>query len=241
MMLDTYFEGQRKAAIKTQQAGLTIVRMAAKNVPEVIKVDSNYWEKLFMEDCRFVNVKGPAISFDDEGNANMQINLRNVACQDVPVLVKYLKSNQVTTGPSSKYNIEEYVYGLQMNGLDSISRIETIFKTENLMELPPPMGSDVPSLPSMESWVNIKQMGAKGDGETDDTKIIQDAIKTYSTVYFPQGLYHITRTIKLKPNSVLIGLHPVATQFVLAESSESFSGFGAPKPMIEVPRGAPIL
>ena len=94
MMLDTWFEGQRKAAIKTQQAGLTIVRMTAKNVPEIIKVDSDYWEKLFMEDCRFVNVKGPAISFDNEGNANMQINLRNVVCQNVPVLVKYLKSDK---------------------------------------------------------------------------------------------------------------------------------------------------
>ena len=63
MMLDTYFEGQRKAAIKTQQAGLTIVRMTVKNVPEVIKVDSNYWEKLYMEDCRFVNVTGRSSLF----------------------------------------------------------------------------------------------------------------------------------------------------------------------------------
>jgi Pectate lyase superfamily protein len=237
MMLDTWFEGQRKAAIKTQQAGLTIVRMTARNVPGVIKVDSNYWEKLYMEDCLFENVKGPAISFDDEDNANMQINLRNVACRNVPVPVKYLKSNQSTIGPASVYNIIKYVYGLQMNGLDSPPRIETTFETENLMKLPPSRGSDIASLPPMESWANIKLLGAKCDGVSDDTKIIQDAIEKYSTLYFPQGLYRISETIKLKPNSVLIGLHPVATQFVLAESTVSFSGFGAPKPMIEVPQG----
>lgn len=236
MMLDTYFEGQRIAAIKTQQAGLTIVRMTARNVPEVIKVDSNYWEKLFMEDCLFLDVKGAAISFDDEGNANMQINLRNVVCHNVPVLVKYLKSNHVTTAPSSIYNIEKYVYGLQIGGLDSIPVFTSTFNAENLDKLPSMPVSDIAALPPMESWVNIKQIGAKGDGESDDTKIIQDAIEKYSTLYFPQGLYRISETIKLKPNSVLIGFHPVATQFVLAENTAPFSGFGAPVPMIEAPQ-----
>ncbi len=237
MMLDTYFEGQRKAAIKTQQAGLTIVRMTVKNVPEVIKVDSNYWEKLFMEDCRFINVPGPAISFDNEGNANMQVNLRNITCQNVPVLVSYLKSKTTTAGPSPLYNVEKYVYGLQMNDLDSTPEIRTTFKTEILNKLPLQIPSNIPVLPATGSWMNIRTLGAKGDGETDDSKIIQDAIEKYPVIYFPQGLYRLTETIKLKPNTVLIGLHPVATQFVLTESTESFSGFGAPKPMIEVPRG----
>lgn len=44
MMLDSWFEGQRKAAIRTQEAGLTIVRMNVKNVPSAILVDENYWE-----------------------------------------------------------------------------------------------------------------------------------------------------------------------------------------------------
>lgn len=237
MMIDTWFEGQRKAAIKTQQAGLTIVRMTAKNVPEVIQVDPNYWEKLFMEDCRFENVRGSAISFDNEGNANMQINLRDIACQNVPVLVKYLKSDKHTSGPAPVYNIKKFVYGLQMSGLDSIPRIETTFETENLAKLPPSHSSDIASLPPMESWADIKKLGAKGDGESDDTKIIQDAIEKYSAIYFPQGLYRISETIKLKSNSVLIGLHPVATQLILGESTESFSGFGAPKPMLEAPKG----
>src|SRR5664279_2704683 len=61
MTTDTYFEGQRKAAIKTQEAGLTIVRLQAKHVPSVIEINPNYIEKLFMEDCRFENVSGPAI------------------------------------------------------------------------------------------------------------------------------------------------------------------------------------
>lgn len=237
MMLDTYFQGQRKAAIKTQQAGLTIVRMTAENVPAVIEVDSGYWEKLIMEDCRFVNVSGPAVSFYDEGNANMQVNLRNIECRNVPVLVKYKTSGRITGGPASVFKIKTYTCGLQMDDLDSASAIKTNFESENLKSLPAAVETDISPLPPVETWVNIRQAGAKGDGEADDTKAIQDAIDKYSTLYFPQGLYRISETIKLKPNSVLIGLHPIATQIMLAESTPSFSGFGAPKPLIETSAG----
>jgi hypothetical protein len=68
MMIDTYFEGQRKTAVKTHEAGFTIVRMNVKNVPSVILVDQNYWDKLYLEDCRFENISGPAI----EGNLYFQ-------------------------------------------------------------------------------------------------------------------------------------------------------------------------
>ena len=33
MLLNSYFEGQRRSAILTNEGGLTIVRMRAKNVP----------------------------------------------------------------------------------------------------------------------------------------------------------------------------------------------------------------
>jgi hypothetical protein len=236
MMLDTYFEGQRKAAIKTQQAGLTIVRMVVKDVVKVIDIDSGYWEKLFMEDCRFINVSGAAISFDNEGNDNLQINLRNVTCQNVPVLVDYLRSKKQTTAPGKIYNIKRFVYGLQMGDLDAIPRFETVFEPEILTELPQVPLTDIPVLPAMSSWINLKELGAKGDGVTDDTKAIQDAIDKYQTIYVPQGLYRVSETILMKPNTVLIGLHPIATQFVIGESTNVFSGFGAPKPLIEAPR-----
>jgi sugar lactone lactonase YvrE len=237
MMLDTYFEGQRNAAIKTQQAGLTIVRMVVKNVPKVIDIDSGYWEKLFMEDCQFINVSDGAISFDNEGNDNLQINLRNVICQNVPVLVDYLKSKQQTVAPGKTYNVKKFVYGLQMSDLDAIPRFETVFESEILSRLPLVPLTDIPVLPAMTSWINLKELGAKGDGVTDDTKVIRDAVDKYQTIYVPQGLYRVSETILMKPNTILIGLHPIATQFVIGESTLGFSGFGAPKPLIEAPRG----
>ena len=45
MTIDTYFEGQRKAAILTREAGLTMVRMHVKNDPAVIDIEPNYDRK----------------------------------------------------------------------------------------------------------------------------------------------------------------------------------------------------
>ncbi len=87
MMVDTWFEGQRRAAIRTHEAGLTIVRLQVKNVPVVIEIDSNYHEKLFMEDCRLDGVSETAIRVSIDGNAFSQVNLRNIACRNTPVLV----------------------------------------------------------------------------------------------------------------------------------------------------------
>ncbi len=237
MMLDTYFEGQRIAAIKTQQAGLTILRMNVNNVPKVIDVDPGFWEKLYMEDCQFKNISGPAISFENEGNDILQINLRNITCQNVPVIVSYQRSKTVTAAPAKIYMIKSFVYGLQMEDITADQEFKTLFESEVLVTLPAPAASDIPALPPMETWVNLKDLGAKGDGTNDDTEIIRKAIEKYKTIYVPQGLYRVTETIKLKPETVIIGLHPIATQFIIGESTPPFSGFGSPVPLMESPQG----
>lgn len=242
MMLDTYFEGQRKTAIKSQEAGFAIVRMNARNVPSVIQVDDNYWEKLYFEDCKFENISGSAIVVANDGNANMQLNIRNTVCKNVPVLVEYPKSKTVTQAFAPIYQVKRLVYGLQMDDLDAIPSVKTIYEAEALKSLPAGSNYDVPTLPSMETWVNVKTLGAKGDGVTDDTKAIQQAIDQHSTLYFPQGSYRISETLKLKENTSLIGLHPMATNIALAENSAAFGGFGAPKAMVEAPQnGTNIL
>ena len=237
MMIDTYFEGQRKAAIKTQQAGLTIVRMNVRNVPRVIDVDTDFWEKLYMEDCQIENVPGPVVSFENEGNDILQINLRNITCRNVPVVAEYRRSNTITKAPGNIYRINRYVYGLQMEDLTAEQEFKTIFEPEILSSLPDPVQTDIQPLPEMGTWINLKELGAKGDGESDDTKILCEAIEKYRTIYLPQGLYRISETIKLKPETVIIGFHPIATQIILGESTPAFSGFGSPVPMIETEKG----
>ena len=237
MMVDTYFEGQREAAIRTQEAGLTIVRMQVKNVPTVISINPNYHEKLFMEDCRLDKVSGPAIIISNEDNAMNQISLRNINCRDVPVFASYRRTNKQTAGAGAIYKVKNFIYGLQMDSLNADPVYKTIADMQPLSTFPDPVKTNIPELPAMNTWANLKTLGAKGDGTTDDTQILQDAIDKYPTVYLPQGWYKVSETIKLKPNTVLVGLNPVATQLIIADNTPAFGGFGGPKALLESAKG----
>lgn len=237
MMTDTWFEGQRKAAIKTQEAGLTIVRLHAKNIPSVIEINQNYTEKLFMEDCQFEDVKQQAILVSLPDNAGNQISLKNIDCSNVPVLVGYRNNSDKMQGKGNIYKVKEFMQGLQMDSLTADPVVKTIADMESLKALPGPAIRDIPDLPPMDTWVNLKSVGAVGDGSTDDTEAIQDAINKYPTIYVPQGWYRVSKTIKLKPNTVLIGLTPIGTQFILADNTPAFGDFGPPKPLLETSQG----
>ncbi|HXO76103.1 MAG TPA: glycosyl hydrolase family 28-related protein, partial [Puia sp.] len=201
----------------------------------------------------FDGVTGPAIRISNEENSLVQINLRNVACRNVPVLTINRAGNQQITAAasaggaspivsgtvvtSSIYNVRSFTAGLQMDNWSADPGYSTTKDLQPLTSFPAAPHSDIPTLPSMEGWVNLLTLGAKGDGETDDTKIIQDAIDRYPTIYIPQGWYRISNTLRLRPNTVLIGLNPIATQFQLAENTRAFGGFGDPVALLESSRG----
>jgi hypothetical protein len=93
------------------------------------------------------------------------------------------------------------------------------------------------SLPPTSEWTNVLELGAKGDGVTDDTAVLQAAIAQHRVLYFPSGFYRITDTLALKSDSVLIGLHPSTTQIHVPDQTPAFHGLGTPKAMIETPAG----
>lgn len=237
MMVDSYFEGQRIAALRCQESGLAMVNLQAKNVPAVFDIDPNYCDKLFLENSYLENVSKAAVVITNENNSNNQITFRNVCCKNVPVLARYTRSNTETNVPHTIYRIRSYDHGLQMDDMEDMPEYETLLDVEPLPKMPAATLTDLPQLPKMDTWVNLRELGAKGDGETDDTQAIQAAIDRYDHIYVPQGWYRITETLKMKPSTKLIGLHPFGTQFRLDESTPAFSGFGTPKPMVESSEG----
>jgi len=106
-----------------------------------------------------------------------------------------------------------------------------------LTALPPAVSPVIRNLPPRDTWVNLHTLGAKGDGVTDDTAAIQRAIDEHATIYIPSGHYIVSDTLPLKPDTVLIGLHPSTTQFDLPDSTPGFQGVGNAKPLLETPKG----
>jgi hypothetical protein len=241
MMLDTVFEGQRRAAIRTREAGLTIVRMQARHLPTVIEVEEGMPEKLVLEDARFEDVSGPALLISADNNSFTGVNLRDLDCRNVPVLMHLRDSGRDIAAPGPVYHVASLVHGQQMIGVNDKASVRTTQRIEPLAALPAPVRSDIPDLPPVAKWFSVLDAGARGDGSSDDTRAIQAAIDRHPVVYFPSGRYRVSDTVRLKPDTVLIGLHPMATRILIRDNTEAFAGFGAPKPLLDVPAGGKAI
>jgi len=85
-------------------------------------------------------------------------------------------------------------------------------------------GEPIPDVPVA---ANVRDFGAVGDGETDDTEAIQRAIDSVQkgAVLLPAGRYKITATLKIeKSNIVLRGEGPDQTEFWVPKSLLEIEG-----------------
>ena len=234
-VIDATFEGQREAAIREHEAGLTLIRPQFKNVPTAISIDPQYSDELWVKDGRMENITGPAIIISNENNARTEINMENVVCRKVPVFAAYRESGRNVAAPAEIYEVKTFSHGLQYRDVGAVGTIQDSYESGALSALPRAVKSDILELPPINTWVNIRSLGAKGDGRTDDTDALRKAIADHRAIYMPSGQYRVTDTITLRPDTVLIGLHPSVTRILLADSTPAFQGVGSPKPLIETP------
>jgi sugar lactone lactonase YvrE len=236
-LIDSSFEGQSKAAIQEHEAGLTLIHDTFRNVPHAVSIDPGYSEELWVARSQFQDISGPAIEFGRENNARTEINLEDIACSRVKVFAQMRETGKTTNGPGESYVVKRFSHGLTLRNAKDWGSIETVFDAHAVSELPSQNRDAIAALPPITTWVNLKSLGVNGDGETDDTAAIQKAIDAHATIYVPMGRYLVTDTIRLRPDTVLIGLHPSMTQFDLKDESPGFQGVGAPRALLETPKG----
>lgn len=237
MMVDTYFEGQKKAAVYSKEVGFAVVGMHVKNTPVAFEMANDLADRLHVENSLWEDITEAGVKVSVVGNTFSQLNLVNVQCKNVPVLVDYVQSGKKVDVKEKQYRVGEFTYGFVYDDLNATSDFREICRIEPVAKVPAKLEKDLPVLPAMGEWVNIRDLGAKGDGETDDTEVFEKAISQHQNIYVPQGWYRLTRTLKMEPGTKLIGLHPFGTQFVLKESESAFSGFGSPVPLVESSEG----
>ena len=241
-VLDTYFEGQKKAAVLGKDLGATFVGMHVRNVPVAYECDDDTRDIVYIENALFENVSDAAVKIAVEDITINMVNLQNVTCANTPVAVYYKPSGKKVPAPGKAYTIKSFTYGMTYSDIDDAPSIREISDIVPIAKAPAALARELPQLPPMETWVNVRKYGAVGDGVADDTDAFEKAIAENEVIYVPTGWYRLTRTLKMGPKTKLIGLHTFASQFVLTESEPAFSGFGSPVPMVEsCPGGDNIL
>ena len=241
LLTDSSFTGQRRAAIQTQQAGMTLVRDHFAHTPVAIEIPSGQIEELYAHDLVLEDISRAALVLGDARKELNEITLDHVVCRSVPQLVEGEPASGGTfavKGSPSPF-VEIHLTVGEMIGPDGRDLGIEVRHRERA-GAGRAVASDIPSLPPMQDWVNVHTLGVKGDG-SDDTAALQAAIQAHRVLYFPSGFYRVTNTLHLRKDSVLIGFNPGTTALIVTNDSPNFTGQGAPVPTVESAKGGAAI
>lgn len=160
-----------------------------------------------------------------------------------------------TPQPTGGYTLLERIYkDGQIYPTSSAGRYMNVSQPLPLGDEPP---ADLQSrhlytgnFPSFESpgAVDVKDFGAVGDLDTDDTVAIQAAIEAAHTaegeevVFLPRGLYKISDTLHLYPNTKLIGCYRQWSVITSSQADGIFGDDGTPRSQINtIAKGRPLI
>ncbi|MEN2787882.1 glycosyl hydrolase family 28-related protein [Sphingomonas qilianensis] len=236
-LIDSEFDGQRDAAIREHEVDLTLVNVAIKNTPVGIEIDRGYSDSLWGKDVRLENVSQAGVLISNEKNVFTQIGFDNAVAANTPVFARFRESGKTVNAPGRAYRVADFSYGLKLPGLGAIGEYATDVKIAPLGRLPARRAAAIRALPPVRDWANAHDLGVKGDDETDDTAALQRAVDTHRVVYLPMGRYRLTDTLRLRPDSVLIALHPSLTHLYLPDETPAFTGVGSAKALLQSAKG----
>lgn len=241
LLMDSSLTGQRRAAIHTQEVGMTLIRDRIAHTPIAVEVTPGMTEQLYARDLDLEDISESAVVTGDTGKAHHQVTLDHIVCRNVRRLVQGTSGSDdrfSVRGSSHPYIEEHLTIGVSIgpDGRERGVEVEHRERAATGTTLP----SDVPRLPAMQDWINVRSLGVKGDG-SDDTEALQAAINGHRILYFPSGTYRVTDTLRLRADSVMIGFHPSTTRISVTNDSTRFTGDGDAVPVIESAEGGAAI
>ncbi|MCD2324669.1 SMP-30/gluconolactonase/LRE family protein [Sphingomonas sp. IC-56] len=236
-LIDSEFQGQRDAAIREHEVDLTLVNVSIKDTPVGIEIDRGYSDSLFGKQVRFENVSNAAVLVSEENSVFTQVGFADAVAVNTPTFARFRDSGKTVAGSGARYQVKDFSYGLKLPGLGTIGDYATDVEMAPLRRAPARPAPKIRALPPVSQWTNVRDLGVKGDDTTDDTAALQRAIDTHRVLYFPMGRYRVTDTLKLRPDSVLIALHPSLTHIYLPDETPAYMGVGGPKALIQSAKG----
>jgi hypothetical protein len=236
-LIDSEFQGQRDAAIREHEVDLTLVNVAIRDTPIGIEINRGNSDSLFGKQVRFENVAQAGVLISAENNVFTQVGFADTVAINTPTFARFRDSGKTVAGSGARYQVKDFSYGLKLPGLGTIGDYATDVEMAPLGRAPARPARKIRALPPVAQWTNVRDLGVKGDDTTDDTAALQRAIDTHRVLYFPMGRYRVTDTLRLRPDSVLIALHPSLTHVYLPDETPAFMGVGGPKALIQSAKG----
>jgi len=231
LLMDSHFEGQSEAGIQTMEAGFTMVRVSFENMPVAVQIALGQVEQLYGRDLQMKHISWAGFRHGNAENLHCAVTFTNIACSDVPT---FYRGYEVLQAPSQHYVMDQFSVGLEIDQDGREQGVMMRHREHALSEPAPAVPTDIPDLPPMGEWVNVHTLGVLGDGKTDDTQAIKDAIDKHKALYFPMGVYRVSEPIKLKQYTVIIGLHPRNTLISMQDNAGTREG---PIGVIIAPKG----
>lgn len=189
-----------------------------------------------------VTNSGPALKTPDTSTGEASVMVENLQ-------VRGGENTAIVNGDTKVYgNVRTWVHGnVFVDNSNDLTKnhIQRGIQLDPTNRPPRLLRSDgsffVKKMPQYEnvdasSFASVKSFGAKGDGKTDDTAAIQQALNSNANskvTYFPHGVYLVTKTVTVPSGSRLAG----EVWSVISGSGAYFGDAKNPKPIVQI--GAP--
>ncbi|KAB5566596.1 pectate lyase superfamily protein-domain-containing protein [Coniochaeta sp. 2T2.1] len=164
--------------------------------------------------------------------------LENLALNNVPVAIKG-PSGTVLAGSGGQTTIASWGNGHRYapNGPQNFqgstnpyARPAALLSGNKYYARSKPQYENLP----VSSFVSARSSGARGDGNTDDTAALQNAINSAASagkvLYLDYGVYVVTSTITIPPGAKIVG----ETFSIIMSSGAFFADVNNPKPVVRV-------
>jgi glucan 1,3-beta-glucosidase len=157
------------------------------------------------------------IATGESGSGEGSLVIDNLSATSVGSIVQNYHDNRIILpGTESSVTVDTWAQGNVYLGLDDgryMQRtLSTPFKPPGMLDQGGRLFTRTrPVYQDSKAGdiVNVKDRGARGDGHSDDTAILNSILlenaKAERITYFPHGYYVITDTIYVPPNSRIIG------------------------------------
>ena len=178
-------------------------------------------------------------SSNSEPSTGGSLAIENVQLTDVDTAIQYGPTRRTLLAGATSKVIQSWVTGnvYRPHGPNKLATTQTPFSRPVELTLNNRFYSRAKptySVYRVSDIASVRAGGAKGDGKSDDTAVLQSVINAAAAankvVFFDAGTYIVTSTLLIPKNSKIIGeAYPV-----IMSSGSYFNDVDSPKPVVQV-------